>query len=224
MHVLIITGGSLDISFARQYIKTLSFDKVFAVDKGLEYAKQLDLIPNCILGDFDTLNAVVLNEYESMIATGSIDSKILKFPPMKDASDTEIALQEAIEQGSDIITILGGTGTRLDHVLANFNILKIAEENKVECFLVDPNNRIQLLDADYRMDCVIEKNSQFGKYVSIMLMTEVVEGLSMKGFVYSVDDANLMQGSSLTVSNEIEDMTGVISLNKGRIWVIESKD
>ena len=60
MHILIVTGGYVDIIFFKEYIKTLSYDKVFAVGKGLEYVAQLGLNPDLIMGDFDTVDSDIL--------------------------------------------------------------------------------------------------------------------------------------------------------------------
>ena len=52
---LIITGGTLDLEFAGQYLKDHSFDCVVSVDGGLKYTKELDVMPHAIVGDFGTV-------------------------------------------------------------------------------------------------------------------------------------------------------------------------
>ena len=73
MHTLIVTGGTLDYTFAKEYCKTLSYDKVFAVDKGLEYVHNLGMIPDMIIGDFDTVDGSLLSEYEQRIEENRLD-------------------------------------------------------------------------------------------------------------------------------------------------------
>ncbi|MDO5156228.1 MAG: thiamine diphosphokinase [Eubacteriales bacterium] len=224
MHVLIVTGGKFDYTFSKQYIKTLSIDKVFAVDRGLEYVDQLNLQPEWIIGDFDTVNQTILKKYEEMIENHKLAAVIDRHPARKDASDTELAVEKAVKCGATHITILAGTGSRLDHVFANLNVLWLAEKESILCQLVDSNNRIQLLSSQGRQNCKISKETQWGKYVSFIAMSEQVKGFTLEGMAYPLDDAIISQGSSLTVSNEIEDEYGKITVKEGNVWIIESRD
>ena len=224
MHVLIITGGTLNIAFAKNYCQTLSYDKVFAVDKGLEYADYLGLSPDLIIGDFDTVNEELLLEYEKRIMDHRIDVVLEKYPVKKDTTDTELALNEALKIGADEITLLAGTGSRMDHVLMNMNLLLQAEEAGASCYMVDETNRIQLLSDHTRKEAVIWKEKQHGRYLSIIPVTSIVEGLTITGVAYPLKDKQIRQGNSLTVSNYIVDEMARIRLEQGSIWVIESKD
>lgn len=224
MHVLILTGGQLNLSFAKQYCKTLSFDKVFAVDKGLEYADALGFVPDLILGDFDTVDYGLLERYRQGIEKKTLTAAFEEYPVKKDATDTELALIKAIEIQAEQVTILAGTGSRLDHVLMNMNLLLMAEEAGVICYMVDETNRIQLLCGHTRNQVTIGKELQHGKYVSVVPMSPVVEGLTLEGVAYPLHNHKITQGNSLTVSNQIVDTSAHIHLKKGCIWVIESRD
>lgn len=223
-HIVILTGGYLNTRFAKAYIKTLSYDRVFAVDKGLEYAEALGIKPDYIVGDFDTVDKMLLKSYEEQIADGKLDTFLEKYPVKKDATDTELAILKAIEEKADKITILAATGSRLDHVLANLNLLLKVNQAGIECYIVDEANRVRLLEASRNSHCIIRKEEQYGKYVSLIPLEEVVEGLSITGVMYPLQKERIYQGNSLTVSNQIVDEQAEISLDKGRIFVIESKD
>lgn len=223
-HILIITGGHLNIGFAREYIKTLSYDEVFAVDKGLAYADTLGLVPSYIVGDFDTVEESLLNDYECKIKKGEISAYIERHPVKKDATDTELALMKAIENGAKMITILAATGNRLDHVLMNLELLLQAECAGSECYVVDETNRVQMLTSDGRESCRIGKDRQYGNYLSVIPMTAVVKDLTIEGVMYPLKDKTIYQGSSLTVSNQITEKEAHISIKKGAVLVIESKD
>ncbi len=223
-HILIITGGTLDIDFARAYIKTLSYDKVFAVDKGLEYVDALGMEPDYLIGDFDTVQPCILSKYEVSEKGRTGTYKIMKHPPMKDATDTELAIDLAISLHADQITLLAATGSRIDHVLANIGLLEKAIDNYVRMYIVDACNKIQLLSSDTIATLKILKDNQHGKYVSVLPFTDVVKGLTMKGVLYPVDDEEVRTGSSRTVSNEIVKDTMEISIREGQLLVIESRD
>ena len=223
-HVLIITGGHLNMEFADNYRKTLSFDKVFAVDKGLEYAEQLGIVPDYLIGDFDTVDSQLLARYEMQIAKCEIDTVLERHPVKKDASDTELALYVAMMLGAKKITMLGGTGSRLDHVLANIGLLLQVEKQGIETCIVDENNRIRLLSDQGLQEFEMNRNEQHGKYISLIPITEQVEGVTLKGVMYPLNRASIYMGSSLTISNQIVDAKLHVKLEKGKMLLIESKD
>lgn len=221
-HIVIVTGGQLNIEFAGAYLKTLSYDEVFAVDKGLEYTDRLGLTPSYIIGDFDTVKGDLLERYRERIASGRLDAVIERYPEKKDAADTELAVQKALERGAEYITLLAATGSRLDHVLASLFLLLQADGKGAECRIVDEYNRISLLTRkkQWRM----EKEKQYGSFVSVIPISPEVKGLTMIGFLYPLTDKTVYQGSSLTVSNQITEDTAEITVETGRLLVIESRD
>lgn len=222
-HSVIVTGGHLNIAFAKEYLKTLSYDKVFAVDKGLEYVEALGLQPDYIVGDFDTVDNTILDMYKKRIENGILHAILERHPAKKDATDTELALNRAMED-ADQITILGATGNRLDHVLANLGLLLQTANKGVECYIVDETNRIRLLVSGYNRECVIPKKEQFGTYLSLIPMTASLEQVTLEGVMYPLKEQRIDQGSSLTISNQIVDDKAIISIKGGNALVIESKD
>ena len=53
MKTLIVTGGSLDISWAKDFVRTINAEYIIAADSGLKYIDELGLVPDMILGDYD---------------------------------------------------------------------------------------------------------------------------------------------------------------------------
>lgn len=218
-HTVIITGGHLNIEFAEEYLKTLSYDKVFAVDKGLEYVEKLQIVPDYIVGDFDSVQEQVLHKYQSAMKQCQMDI----YPVKKDATDTELAVRKAMEH-SNQITILGATGSRIDHMLGNMDLLLQAVRNQCLCYIVDETNRIQILHSEYRKKCSIPKDNQFGKYLSVIPITESITGVSMTGVEYPLENVVINKGYTLTISNVIIEANANISIEDGILYVIESKD
>ncbi len=215
VNCLVITGGQIDLLFAKKQIETGNWDFVISADSGLNFCRVAENIPDEIWGDFDSVDPDVLRYFQERCP-----ERIHVFPVEKDETDTELALMRAIKAGADRITILGGTGTRLDHVLGNLHLLKMAMDAGVECVIVDPNNRIRMIQE--RM--VLRKEEQFGTYVSLIPFTPEVKGLTLRGFAYEVEDFTLESGKARGVSNEICEDTAVIEMRQGILLVIESKD
>ena len=126
----------------------------------------------------------------------------------------------AIELGAERIFILGGTGTRLDHVVANIKLLAMALEQGKECILLDEHNRIRLTDQPMK----IGKTEQYGKYVSLFAFGGQVTGLTLRGFFYPLTEYDMTPENPIGVSNEITAENGEISFSSGMLLVMESKD
>ncbi len=215
MNSLVITGGQIDLPFAKKELEKQVWDMVISADSGLEFCREAQIVPDLILGDFDSVKTETLDGFQQ-----NYPERIHRFPAMKDETDTELALLHAISAGATRITILGGTGTRLDHVLGNLQLLKLALDKGVDCVLLDSHNRIRLV-AD---GLLLRKAEEFGDYVSLIPFTPQVCGLTLTGFAYEVRDFTLQAGQARGVSNQICEEVAQICLTEGLLLVIESRD
>ena len=188
---------------------------IIAGDRGLEALYQLKIIPNHVVGDFDSVSPEILKFYKKQ-------SQIIfhTYHAEKDNTDTDIALQLAIKLKSSRITIMGALGRRMDHAIANIHILKDALEANIPCQMIDEHNRIYLINKEM----TLEKDKVYGKYVSLIPLTSTVEGLTLAGFKYPLHDYTLPIGTSLGISNEIVTDTAHIEMKNGILIVIESRD
>lgn len=131
------------------------------------------ICPDVIVGDFDSVSSEALEYFKTIL---DIEWKVLN--PVKDDTDTESAIRLAIEQGAERITLLGATGTRLDHVLGNIELLGIGLQQHVPIEMIDSHNRIRMIDSGVSLS----KDSQYGKYVSLIPYTQEVTGLTLTDF------------------------------------------
>lgn len=217
--ILIITGGYLSIDFAREYIDNHNFDSIIAVDSGLAYAEKLNVNLSYLVGDFDSVPKEVLDKYYRM---AEIDGYpiIKKFNPEKDLTDTQIAIELAISLDAVELTILGATGTRIDHLLANIQLLGITRKKNISTFIIDEHNKIYLLDH-----CTtIMKENLYGPFISLLPYTEVVKEVTLRGFKYPLQNRDIHIGTSLGISNEVTAEQAEIIFQSGILIVTESKD
>ena len=198
-----------------EWLQKNKYDCLIAADAGMDFLYRNQLIPDVIAGDFDSVNIKSLDAF-----TASENIEILRLNPVKDDTDTEFVIREAIRRGATEITILGATGTRLDHVLANVNLLGIGLQEDVKIEIVDAHNRIRMIEDTLE----ISKDEQFGKYVSVLAVKGDASGVSLDGFKYPLAEANVPSFSSLGISNEIIDKKANIRVKKGYLLVIESRD
>lgn len=213
--VFVVSGGSIQDEFAVRVIEKKQPALLIAADSGMDFFYRNGIQPDVIVGDFDSVQPDVLAYYKKQ-------SKIefCELNPIKDDTDTEFAIRLAIARGAEKIMILGGTGSRLDHVLGNIELLGIGLEHKVAIELLDAHNRIRMIEQGL----TLLKSEQFGTYVSLIPYTSEVEGLSLCGFKYPLTNYCLKGFCSLGVSNEITDEEAVITFDKGTLLVIESRD
>lgn len=215
MRGLIISGGNIRDEFACEKIKTGGYDMIMAADSGMDFLYRNHLTPDIIVGDFDSVDHDALDFFKE-------DNRIefCRLNPEKDDTDTEYAIRDALSRGITQLTILGGTGSRIDHVLGNISLLGIGLEENVEIELVDEHNRVRMIDKPLS----IRKDEQFGRFVSLIPYTGSVEHVTLTGFKYTLDDYTMGGFNSLGVSNEITEEVAHIEFSSGILLVIESVD
>ncbi len=214
MRYLIVCGGSIDWQFADELIKKSGIDAIIAADRGMDFLYENGITPDIIVGDFDSTKTKALEYFEE-----KGQSEIHPLNPMKDDTDTEFAIRTAIKKGAKSIVIIGATGTRIDHVLGNISLLGVGLENDISIEILDPNNRIRMIDRPI----TLKKDKQYGKYISLIPVSSDND-VSLTGFKYTLDHHVFDKYTSLGISNEITDEEAVIDIHKGTFIMVESRD
>ena len=215
---IIVSGGNIHKDFALDFLKKNKTENtcLIAADRGVEFFMGTDLEPDVAVGDFDSLSAEGATYMETLKHT-----EIRRLKPEKDDSDTQSAANYAIEQGTERIMILGATGNRIDHLMANFGLLMLGKIKQVQIVLVDAYNYMSLIESGM----ILKKEEQFGKYVSFFPIEGEVTGLTLKGFKYPLNSYTLkVEDSGLTVSNEISDPEAEVTFETGKLLMIMSRD
>lgn len=213
MTAILICGGTLSAAFLRKTAEACKDAVIYAVDGGLAVADAAGIMPDYLVGDFDTAKADLVSRYESNCVT-------LRHPPEKDATDTELAIDEAIKHGADELILLGATGSRMDHTLANIHMLyKILQQGKTGCVL-NENNRITL----HRHSFFKRREDMFGNYVSFVPFFGEVTEVTLSGVKYPLRNWRLTAGNSLGISNEVKEDIIEVSFSTGYLLMIEARD
>lgn len=213
-HFFVISGGNVEEAFVREILEKQP-SVLIAADSGMDFCYRNGVKPDVIVGDFDSADSAALAAFRKQP-----DIRMIRLNPVKDDTDTESAIRLAIEMGAEEITLLGATGSRLDHMLGNIELLGIGLRAGVPIMLVDAHNRVRMIETGI----TLERAEQFGDYVSLIPYTGQVEHLYLKGFKYPLTDYCLQGFCSLGVSNEIIAERAEISFDGGILLVIESRD
>ena len=217
---VIISGGNIQDDFALDFLGKCEARsgqqslRLIAADRGLDFFSRHGLRPDLAIGDFDsTSSGKLLHELPR--------EKVLRLPREKDDSDTEAALMQSIRLGARRIAILGATGTRVDHMLANLGLLFRGREKGAFVALFDAWNYMRLVLPGEEF----QKEEQFGRYVSFCALGTKVEGLTLTGFQYPLDDHDLsFRDCGRTISNEFRDQTARVNYRSGDLLMIQSRD
>jgi thiamine pyrophosphokinase len=208
--ILIFTGGQLG-EWALEEMN--SDDFIIGVDRGALFLIQHGITPQRAIGDFDSVSKEEFSLLESKITT-----VISCDPIMKDLTDTEMALNWSLEQEPREIVLLGATGSRFDHTLANVHLLYKGLKAGITCRIIDKNNEIRLINRSATLT-----KTHF-THVSLLPLSSEVTGITLHGFLYPLRQARLTIGQSLGISNILQEKTGTIELTSGELLVIQSMD
>ena len=207
MKAFIYTGGAVRIDGITEHPK--SDDLRIAADSGYLTAKALGDRIDIAVGDFDSMSA-------DMIPDGV---EQLRVPAEKDVTDTQLAVEAALNRGADQLVIIGVMSGRLDHTLSNLFILEDLADADVYAIMTDGQSRVRFV----RSGSALIGRSGF-RYLSIIAADPKVKGVTAEGCRYPLKNATLSRRCQYAVSNEITGNCALISVKKGGIFIIESTD
>ena len=208
----IITGGALSSKFLGNYLNCHREELLIVVDGALEVTHQLGIKPDFIVGDFDTVNQSLLTYYDNNI--------ILRHPPEKDQTDTELAIETALDYGCESLVFFGATGSRLDHSLGNIFLLERLLKQGICAELLNENNRLYLKNQSFTLN----RTKVWGDFLSLLPLSETVEEVTLTGFKYPVEKLTFYRERTLGISNEITEEEARVEFSKGTFIVVESRD
>ena len=190
-----------------------STDFIIAVDGGYLWLKEHDIVPDLIVGDFDSMS----DDISSQISQSN--AGIITLPPEKDDTDMSAALNEGWKRGYRIFHIFGGTGSRLDHTVANIQLLADIAVRGGRCFLFDKDTVITAIH-----NTCIEFPAISSGIVSVFSHSDISSGVYEKGLMYPLTDATLRNTYPIGVSNEFVGAQSSISVRSGTLIVILPKE
>lgn len=205
MRAFIYTGGEVFADNITEHPK--GDDLRIAADAGYKNAELLGERIDIFVGDKDSFDGEIAEGVEQ-----------IELKPEKDLTDTQVAVEIAIERGADDIVIIGGLSGRLDHTMSNIGILRDAKERGVHAYIADGNNRVRYI----RNDSLLVARSGY-KYLSLVCDSDIAKGVEVKGVKYPLERATLKANFQYAVSNEIDGNCAFVAVKKGALLVIESR-
>jgi thiamine pyrophosphokinase len=215
MKISIVTNGKIEsIPWLKKKLREVSREAHFVIcaDGASKYLTEIDFVPDLLMGDLDSIDEEAKRWMEER------DVAVKKFPAKKDQTDTEIALDYSLAMKPESIEILGAFGSRMDHTLANVQLLEGYYDPDISIKLMDGQNELWLLEKYTKITGRENEN------LSLIPISESVTGVTLKGFEYPLRDQKLLRGHTLGISNIIKDQQAEIFFREGRLLAVIARD
>ena len=173
-----------------------------AVDGGMQYLLNAGVTPDLVIGDFDSFGSVPNHQ------------NIIKLPTEKDDTDMYAAVKEAMKRGYRKFVIYGAMGGRIDHTIANCQLLNYIAENGCVGFLVDKTMTVTSVHNGN-----IKFGTEFEGLLSVFSSGTASYGASIEGFKYELIDGELQNTYPIGTSNEFVGVPGTITVKDGTLLV-----
>ena len=193
--------GALDTGIAD--FKPQENDLIIAADGGYSTLKKLNIKPDLVVGDFDSLGEAPKDE------------TVIKHPQKKDDTDTLLAVKIGLEKGYKTFVIYGAVGGRLDHTVATIQTATFVAENGAIAYIYDGNRTVTAIK-----NSSINFKANATDYISIFALSGVAKGVKIKGLLYTLDNAEITPDFPIGVSNEFISKESEISVKDGILTII----
>ena len=208
--VLIFANGSLpDLPAARALIHPGDF--LLGVDGGSRHLARLGLRPHLLVGDLDSLSPQEVAE----LATAGVE--VLRYPPEKDETDLELAIEIALRRGFRELVIVAALGGRVDQALANIFLLSLPGLEGVSARLDDGLDEVFLIRSRATLE------GRAGEIVSLLPLGAPAHGITTQGLRYPLRGETLFPERSRGISNELLAEQAEISLVEGVLVCIHTR-
>jgi len=203
---IVIGAGDLTVG----NIRVLEDDLVIAVDGGLNYCPVLELEPDLILGDFDSVGE---EQKEALLELQrQIPDRVISLKPEKDDTDMLAALKMGLEYGYTNFNIYAATGGRLEHTIANIQCLLYLKNHDAVGYIMDGNGMIFVMqNEEVRFKDTLEG------YLSIFALGKSAKGVTIKGMKYELNQETLTNDFPIGISNEFIGKEALVRVEDGEL-------
>ncbi|WP_066639751.1 thiamine diphosphokinase [Desulfolucanica intricata] len=209
MRCLIFANGEIkNYNRYRKYIKGDEY--IICADGGARHVRKLQLVPQLIIGDMDSVPLELLQEFRAL---GCV---IKQFPTEKDEVDTELALNEAMKLNPREILVMGAVGSRLDHTLANIQLLIRPVMKGINTCLIGNRHIVSLITPS--LPGIIE--GEQGDLLSLLPLTPEVRGVKTRGLKWNLQDNTFKFGHPYGISNVLLEDNAAIKIKEGIMVLI----
>ena len=184
----------------------------------LLYENGYEVIVNDMKSEIDGLTEALAGiEYTSALGKAPEGEKIIRLKPEKDVTDTYAAVSEGIKCGYSRFNIYGASGGRIEHTLANIQLIASLAEKNMQASIFDGSTVITAITAK-----TLRFDSAYNGYISIFAHSDKCTGVCLRGLKYPLENAELNNLFPLGVSNEFLGVESEIVIGNGTAIIVYS--
>lgn len=186
----------------RSYLRADDF--YICCDSGLKHRERLDIVPDLIVGDFDSCE------------NPRVETETIVLPCEKDDTDTVFAVKEALSRGFQKFLLIGVIGGRLDHTLGNVSLLLMLHTQGKAAAAVDDYSEMEIVS-----NLPVQIGGQYA-FFSLLNISGTAQGITIKNAKYPLRDAEITCDYQYGISNEVlPGKTAEVSVKNGRLLLIK---
>ncbi|MEG2246904.1 MAG: thiamine diphosphokinase [Peptostreptococcaceae bacterium] len=209
---ILLNGKVKDSEFVKKTIDDNNYEYIICADGGAKHLYDLKLAPDYILGDLDSLEKSIIDYYKKK------GVKFKKFPQRKNETDTQLCVHLAKDLGVSQIHLIGALGGRIDHTIANINLMYYIKELGISSIIKNSDEEIYIIENEK-----ISINGKKGSTISILPIKGNVNGVTLENLEYPLDNANINFGNPIGLSNIMKEDSFNVKVDKGSLIIIVNK-
>ena len=207
---ILIGAGDLTIS----EIPVGEQDLCIAVDGGYEYCTLLEITPDYVVGDFDSVGEEGASQIQKL--SQEDEEKVIILPVEKDDTDMLAALKLGLSEGYQSFRIYGGMGGRLEHTIANIQSLLYLKEHQAVGYLMDGTGMILVAQNE-----TVSFQESLEGYLSLFSMGEKAV-VTIENMKYELEKHTVTNRFPIGISNEFIGKKGAVTVHEGAVMIIIS--
>ena len=213
MKVCILLNGKInDYSIIKQFINNQKYDYIICADGGANHAYKMNITPNYIIGDLDSINKEIIDFYKKQ------NVLFEEFPSKKNETDSELCILLSKSLNASKIDLFGTLGGRIDHTLANINLLYYIREQEIIPRIISEQEEIYIATNE----CVKIKGKE-KDIISIIPIKGDVKGITLENLEYPLNNYDMNYSTPLGISNIMLSEECKIAVKKGSLLIIRNK-
>ncbi|MGL5757170.1 MAG: thiamine diphosphokinase [Paraclostridium sp.] len=209
---ILLNGKVKDSEFVKKTIDDNNYEYIICADGGAKHLYDLKIAPDYILGDLDSLEKPIIDYYKKK------GVKFKKFPQRKNETDTQLCVHLAKDLGVSQIHLIGALGGRIDHTIANINLMYYIKELGISSIIKNSDEEIYIIENGK-----ISINGKKGSTISILPIKGNVNGVTLEKLEYPLDNANINFGNPIGLSNIMKEDSFNVKVDKGSLIIIVNK-
>lgn len=209
---IVLNGEVKELSFISENIAENKYDYLICADGGANHLYNLNLVPDYILGDLDSINKPMISYYKEK------GTKFKEFPKRKDETDTQLCIHLAKELGVSEIHLVGALGGRIDHTIANINLMYYIRELGIKPVIKNSSEDIYIAKDE---EIKIKGNCK--DTISILPIKGDAKGITLKDLEYPLNNATIKYGDPIGISNVMKRDRFTVKIDNGSVVIIRNK-